>query len=229
MDAEPVGRPSSSIPTPRSSRAALNAAATLSVDERSLFVGSGGNSFYSLDAFTGLTNWRVESDSPFYTEARVSPDGQRVYSIERSNGKITSRDTETGQEYWSVDCGTYDTANPFCKYQVEAEFALSDDGYTLYYADVLGMVRALDVGYDAPPTPAPTPAPTLPPTPLPTQAPVTTPEPTVPLTEEPTRRPTDPPTPEYTEPPSGAGMLSSSTVVGFLAATVGFVFSCGLL
>ena len=218
-------------PNPRSSRAALNAAATLSVDERSLFVGSGGNSFYSLDAFTGLTNWRVESDSPFYTEARVSPDGQRVYSIERSNGKITSRDTETGQEYWSVDCGTYDTANPFCKYQVEAEFALSDDGYTLYYADVLGMVRALDVGYDAPPTPAPTPAPTLPPTPLPTQAPVTTPEPTLPLTDEPTRRPTDPPTPEYTEPPSGAGMLSSSTstVVGFLAATVGFVFSCGLL
>ena len=226
-------------PNPRSSRAALFAAATLSVDERSLFVGSGGNSFYSLDAFTGLTNWRVESDSPFYTEARVSPDGRRVYSIERANGKISSRDTETGQEYWSVDCGTYDTANPFCKYQVEAEFALSDDGYTLYYADVLGMVRALNVGYDAPPTPAPTPLPTLPPTPLPTQAPVvdptmapsaepTTAEPTLPLTDEPTRRPTDPPTPEPrdTDPPSGAGMLSSSTAVGFLAATASFVFAC---
>jgi len=228
--------------SPRNGRAALAAAAILSVDERSLFVGSGSNSFYSLDAYSGLTNWRVGSDSPFVAEARASPDGRRVYSIERANGKITARDATTGQAYWSVTCGTYDAANPFCQYNVEAEFDLSADGYTLYYADVLGMVRALAVGYDAPPSPAPTRAPTVPPTPVPSRAPVAGPDPTAEpsaepttaaptlLTDEPTRRPTDPPTPEPrdTEPPSGAGRLSS-TLMGLLTATVGFVFAFGWL
>ena len=220
---------------PVNSRAALAAAATLSVDERSLFVPSGSDSFYSLDASTGLTNWRAESESPFYAEARVSTDGETVYSIEHTSGRITSRDAETGQEYWSVNCGTYDTANPFCTYNVEAEFDLSDDGYTLYYADVLGLVRALTVGYDAPPSPAPTRVPTLRPTEAdPTMQPsveADTPEPS-PQTEDPTGRPTEPPTPEQRDiqpldngPSSGASLIlsSSPTLLGMLSATVGFV------
>mmetsp|Transcript_12430 Transcript_12430/g.29385 ORF Transcript_12430/g.29385 Transcript_12430/m.29385 type:complete len:602 (+) Transcript_12430:242-2047(+) len=231
---------------PANSRAALAAAATLSIDERSLFVASGSDSFYSLDAYTGLTNWRVESGAPFYAEARVSPDGRRVFSIEHTSGRITSRDAETGQEYWSVNCGTYDTANPFCTYNVEAEFDLSDDGYTLYYADVLGLVRALTVGYDAPPSPAPTRVPT--PRPMeadPTREPSAepTPEPTTDQTEDPTRRPTEPPTPEARDnqpldneppdngPPSGASRLlsSSPTLLGMLSATVGFVLAFALI
>ena len=230
---------------PANSRAALAAAATLSVDERSLFVASGSDSFYSLDAYTGLTNWRAEADSPFYAEARVSPDGRRVFSIEHTSGRITSRDAETGRAYWSVNCGTYDTANPFCTYNVEAEFDLSDDGYTLYYADVLGLVRALTVGYDAPPSPAPTRVPT--PRPMeadPTREPSAepTPEPTA-QTEDPTRRPTEPPTPEPLDaeppdnqplnngPPSGASRLlsSSSTWVGLATATIGFVLAFALI
>ena len=231
---------------PANSRAALAAAATLSVDERSLFVASGSDSFYSLDAYTGLTNWRVESGAPFYAEARVSPDGQRVYGIEHTSGRITSRDAETGRAYWSVNCGTYDTSNPFCTYNVEAEFDLSDDGYTLYYADVLGLVRALTVGYDAPPSPAPTRVPT--PRPMeadPTREPSAepTPEPTTDQTEDPTRRPTEPPTPEARDnqpldneppdngPPSGASRLlsSSPTLLGMLSATVGFVLAFALI
>ena len=230
---------------PANSRAALAAAATLSVDERSLFVASGSDSFYSLDAYTGLTNWRAEADSPFYAEARVSPDGRRVFSIEHTSGRITSRDAETGRAYWSVNCGTYDTSNPFCTYNVEAEFDLSDDGYTLYYADVLGLVRALTVGYDAPPSPAPTGVPT--PRPMeadPTREPSAepTPEPTA-QTEDPTRRPTEPPTPEPLDaeppdnqplnngPPSGASRLlsSSSTWVGLATATIGFVLAFALI
>jgi len=231
---------------PANSRAALAAAATLSIDERSLFVASGSDSFYSIDAYTGLTNWRAEADSSFYAEARVSPDGRKVYSIEHTSGRITSRDAETGRAYWSVNCGTYDTANPFCTYNVEAEFDLSDDGYTLYYADVLGLVRALTVGYDAPPSPAPTRVPT--PRPMeadPTREPSAepTPEPTTDQTEDPTRRPTEPPTPEARDnqpldneppdngPPSGASRLlsSSPTLLGMLSATVGFVLAFALI
>jgi len=189
------------LDTARNGRLPLNNAATLSIDERSLFVASGANSFYSIDAYSGETQWREESDSPFVTEARVSPDGTRVYSIEQANGKVVSRDAETGDAVWAVSCATYDAFNPFCQYNVDAEFSLSSDGYDLYYGDVLGSVRSLVVGFDAPPSMPPTMSPTVtqtgsptPVSPSPTAA-ATTAAPTI-VTDEPTGRPTDPPTPE---------------------------------
>lgn len=218
----------------RNGRLPLNSPATLSIDERSLFVASGANSFYSIDAYSGETQWREESDSPFVTEARVSPDGTRVYSIEQANGKVVSRDAETGDEVWAVSCATYDAFNPFCQYNVDAEFSLSSDGYDLYYGDVFGNVRALVVGFDAPPTMPPTMFPTVTQTDSPTTAPVspsptvasTSAEPTLKptiTTDEPTGRPTDPPTPEplddWTSSSADASRLGFSTVsIVFLLA-----------
>ena len=67
------------------------------------------------------------------------------------------------------------TRDIYCQDSVEAEFALSPDGLTLYYGDIFGKIVALSVAEQINPTDQPTPLPTAIPsleaTPLPTMFP----------------------------------------------------------
>lgn len=128
-------------------RMPLISAPTLSNDEMSMFVSSASGYLYSVETTSGLTQWIKETDSAIQVEARISPDGKILYSVERANGKITAHNSVTGDSLWSVYCGTYDQFNPFCEYGVSAEFSLSPGGCFLYYADVFGRVRAIELGF----------------------------------------------------------------------------------
>lgn len=87
--------------------------------------------------------WEVTANASIVSEPKVSPDNRRLYSISET-GKVECRDVKDGTQYWFFVCNFL--TGDRCVPSVLAEFALSPDGTTLYYGDVVGNVRALQVG-----------------------------------------------------------------------------------
>ena len=96
-----------------------------------------------MDTSQGSTLWSLEGESQFLAEAHVSPDDKRVYFIQSIDGLVLSLDQKTGETLWRVNCELY---TEDCANSVKANFALSEKGDVLYYADVLGRIIALELG-----------------------------------------------------------------------------------
>eukprot|EP00566_Odontella_aurita_P006625 CAMPEP_0113555294 /NCGR_PEP_ID=MMETSP0015_2-20120614/16630_1 /TAXON_ID=2838 /ORGANISM="Odontella" /LENGTH=608 /DNA_ID=CAMNT_0000456541 /DNA_START=364 /DNA_END=2191 /DNA_ORIENTATION=- /assembly_acc=CAM_ASM_000160 len=202
--------------------------ATLSNDEKKIFVGSAGATFVALNA-TGTRGgkllWNKTTESVVLSEPNISPDDKRVYFIEARGGIVKSYDVRRGSMKWRVDCAFYLPQDANClEGRGEGSFSISQNGNTIFFGNTLGVVTALGVAMEptVPPTAAPTTlSPTSTPTHLPTSlqptslaptispstlapTPVITPKPTVsamPTSTAPTTRPTKNPTIEPTRHP----------------------------
>jgi len=182
----------------RNRTAPLYNRATLSPDEQYLYVASASTSFFCLDANTGNVIWKTDEDddkSIYLTEAKVSYDNTKVYTIKHNDGTVTQHDAVTGDDEWTVDCTEF-SDDRYCQDSVEAEFSISPDGSTLYYGDIFGKIVALTIGKTPEPTPLPSSMPTIStiPTSTPTDLPTLTAAPTDLPTVTPTVSPTDLPT-----------------------------------
>ena len=92
---------------------------------------------------TGSLVWATTAFASIVSEPKLAPDNRRVYSISET-GWVECRDVEDGTQYWKFVCNFL--TGERCVPSVLAEFALSPDGTTLYYGDVVGNIRALQVG-----------------------------------------------------------------------------------
>lgn len=151
-----------------------------------LFGGTAGLLFVGMES--DLTEkWRIETDSPVSSEARVSPDDQFVYFAEQ-NGDVHSVNTNTGSVRWSQTLG----GNP-----IFSNFAQSASGKFLFLVDRSGIIHAWQVA--DPPSPPPTESPSA----LPTAGPTGTPtSPSASPTEDPDSRPSASPTAQSTPKPT---------------------------
>jgi hypothetical protein len=202
------------------------------LSDRVLFTGSAANHFAAIDIGIGndglpqiFEKWVVDTGSPIYTEAQVSPDDAVVYTIEEL-GTVHAVDAATGAVNWSTAVQGFVRASAF---------AQSPEGDVIYFGDSDGIIHAWKVAEapvtatGAPVTVAPvvpvTMAPVAPVTVAPvTMAPVSPSPPTAtaapvtaaPVGGDPTAAPVD-----VTEPPTSSaatsGMLGliSAVVVGF--------------
>ena len=162
-------------------------AGTLSTSEAFLFVTTATTELNCLDVSTGSIVWKSQSTSLFTSEPKVSPDDSRVYSLQ-ADGTLQCLDQASGGVIWSVNCTSLNLST--CVNTAEAEFSISSDGLVVYYGDIDGNIKAIQVGTGLAPTAAPTNYPflaveTIPPTMVTTPpvavtlAPVTVTEPPV--------------------------------------------------
>mmetsp|Transcript_7298 Transcript_7298/g.10676 ORF Transcript_7298/g.10676 Transcript_7298/m.10676 type:complete len:543 (+) Transcript_7298:179-1807(+) len=93
--------------------------------------------------------WSINVTFPVHAEARVSPDDETVYFVER-NGKVHAIDVETGDTRWEVSLGGI---------PVVSNFGQSKSGKFLYFNDQSGTVKALQVADG--PSPAPSAFPSI--------------------------------------------------------------------
>lgn len=142
---------------------AIPHAPVLSHSQAMVAIASAGNTLVALDSRSGQILWQVSTSFPCANEPKFSPDDQQLYTITQA-GTVQGHDSTTGSVLWSFNCTTNVTNIP-CVSSVQAEFSLSPDGTTLYYSDIQGNVRVLEIAQrQGPPL-----------TTYPTQAPVTIP------------------------------------------------------
>lgn len=125
---------------------AASTSVVLSKDEKRLFASSGGHEIGCHDTDTGDLVWRTKGTSRFLSEARVSPDDQRVYNIQSSDGLVFCQDQRTGYTQWMLSCDLFEED---CANSVHADFSLSMDGQYLFYGDVTGMVLAMKLAEES--------------------------------------------------------------------------------
>eukprot|EP00980_Cylindrotheca_fusiformis_P030998 scaffold25699_cov137-Cylindrotheca_fusiformis.AAC.2 len=145
------------------SRAPIPTTPVLSCDENRLFVSSSSFDFASVNTITGKANWKVSGTSAFLSEARISPDDERIYVAQSADGRIFCYDQQSGDSCWERSCDDFEED---CSNSIRADFAVSTSGQFLYFSDVKGRVIALklgDVAESSEPTAAPvSPDPLLP-------------------------------------------------------------------
>jgi hypothetical protein len=102
---------------------------------------------------------------------------------------------EDGSEVWSINCDNInEEPGTACADRIEAESSLSPNGLVLYYGDLSGNVKALQLGESTVETPAPTEYPTrFVPTPEPSSVPSDSPIVSPSQTPSVSLSPTDPP------------------------------------
>lgn len=115
----------------------------ISLDGERLFVATSLTSFHGVDSTSGTRIWDFAGSSTFLSEPRVSPDNERVYFVQSSDGQLLSINQQDGTFFWSVSCNDFEED---CSKSVEANFAVSKSGQHIYYSDIFGNVMALEVG-----------------------------------------------------------------------------------
>eukprot|EP00592_Proboscia_alata_P002110 CAMPEP_0194376272 /NCGR_PEP_ID=MMETSP0174-20130528/24701_1 /TAXON_ID=216777 /ORGANISM="Proboscia alata, Strain PI-D3" /LENGTH=745 /DNA_ID=CAMNT_0039156857 /DNA_START=463 /DNA_END=2697 /DNA_ORIENTATION=+ len=146
----------------------IESSVTLHPYHQLIYASATSPSFYCLDSQTGDTLWKDEPQpihepynpeiyynrlhspdrgtSVIRNEARISPDGKRIYTIRHNDGTLTSYDALSGAIQWKFSCRDLESnANSLCQSSVEAEFTISDNGIMVYYGDIYGTVTALQV------------------------------------------------------------------------------------
>ena len=149
----------------------------LDLEGEYLFVSGVDNDFYCLQSDNGKEVWKAQEGSQIMAQPYVfEADDRRkvVYVIESENGRVRQYDLYSGRRYWDYSCA--DISNQFCQDPVEAEFAMTPSGNTIYYGDIYGRIFSLDVANFE--TESPTIAPTSIPTIKPSAQPTITPPPT---------------------------------------------------
>mmetsp|Transcript_19352 Transcript_19352/g.48187 ORF Transcript_19352/g.48187 Transcript_19352/m.48187 type:complete len:1201 (-) Transcript_19352:2687-6289(-) len=135
------------------------------------------NDFSCLLSNSGREVWRNEETSQILAQPIIFRGERRnvVYAIETERGRVHSYDLFSGRKYWDYSCS--DTPwDDLCTDPVEADFAITSSGNTIFYGDVNGRITSLAVAiFD---TEAPTIAPTGTPTATPTGNPTSTRYPT---------------------------------------------------
>jgi len=161
----------------------------LDEDGEYLCVSGVDSDFYCLESRNGRELWRAEEGSEILARPHIF-DGEDwekvVYAIESENGRIRQYDLYSGRQYWDYSCA--DINNQVCQGAVEADFAITSSGNTIYYGDIYGRINSLEVANFE--TESPTIAPTLAPTITPSGNPTLTSAPTV--DESPTTMPEAP-------------------------------------
>ena len=128
-------------------------AGTLSTNEAFLFVTTATTELDCLDVATGNVVWKSNSTSLFTSEPKVSPDDSRVFSLQ-ADGTLQCHAQTNGSAIWSATCTNLNLSP--CVNFVEAEFSISSDGLVVYYGDIAGNIKAIQVGTSKEPTAAPT-------------------------------------------------------------------------
>jgi hypothetical protein len=186
--------------------AIVNRIETDDAEER-VFVSSASNSFHCIDAQNGNLLWSAKSNaSIFLTGAKYSPTYDVVYSIEHLTGTVTQHDAKTGVTNWKFDCRDIGP-NKICYDSVEADFALSRKGTTLYYGDIYGRINAVVVAVE---TPSPSNAPSF--SKVPSESPSTMPSQKPSTSQSPSSAPSVSPSSMPSESPSMMPSSSPSTV-----------------
>ena len=141
-----------------------------------LFVPGVDSDFYCLQSDNGRQLWKDEEGSQIMARPRVfegedDDDWKKVvYVVESLNGRVRQYDLYSGQRYWDYSCA--DISDQLCQDAVEAEFAITPSGNTIYYGDIYGRINSLEVANFATekPTIAPSSASSDSPTGMPTIA-----------------------------------------------------------
>lgn len=117
-----------------------------SPDGLRLYVASASTTFYCFNAKNGNIIWESETyDSVFLNGAVLSPDYSSVYTIQHRDGTVEKRSATTGDLFWSFNCTSIPGRHSACQDSVEAEFSLSSNGNTMYYADIFGNVVSISM------------------------------------------------------------------------------------
>ena len=128
------------------------------------------NDFYCVSVEEGRQLWRNEEASEFLAQPIIYRGERRiaVYAIETENGRVHQYDLWSGRRFWNYSCS--DSSNNLCQDPVEAGFAITPGGNTLFYGDIYGRINCLGVAsFDTEsPTLAPTGTPTISPSASPT-------------------------------------------------------------
>ena len=134
---------------------------------------SGVDSFYCFQSDNGRELWRDEEGSQIMARPRIwdgDPRKPVVYAILSLNGRIRQYDLYSGERNWDYSCA--DISDKLCQDAVEAEFAITPSGNTIYYGDIYGRINSLEVAKFA--TEMPTGAPSSIPSATPTSNPTLT-------------------------------------------------------
>jgi hypothetical protein len=127
-------------------------AATLSKSQTLLFVTTAATEINGLNATSGNILWKYTSAAIYTSEPQVSPDDTRVYAMQ-ADGTLDCIGQTSGTSIWAASCASL---NPTCSGSVVSEFSVSSNGLVVYYGDSAGNIQAVQVGYSATPTIAPT-------------------------------------------------------------------------
>lgn len=112
-------------------------------------------------------------------------------TISQKDGHVMALRQVDGEEIWSINCGDItNEQGTACTDVIEAESSLSPLGLVLYYGDIYGNVKAIQLGESAVDTPAPT------------EFPGMTSEPTIATTETPSDVSSSPPSMASLSPPT---------------------------
>jgi PQQ-like domain len=166
---------------------------------------------FAISSATGDILWDMTQDAPISTKVVASPDNLLVYVITQS-GVVSAQDQKTGEKMWSVNCATLidETNDPWlnCVDQIVAESTVSPSGLVLFYGDIEGNVKALQLGTTILPSVAPTEFPTALATKMPSASPTSSP------TESPASAPTSQPTMVTTSVAGDTGIVITITEGG---------------
>lgn len=131
--------------------------------------------FYCFQSNNGRELWRNEEGSQILAQPKVFEGNYPVaYVIESLNGRVRQYNLYNGERNWDYSCA--DISDKLCQDPVEAEFAITPSGNTIYYGDINGRINSLEVASFE--TETPTTQPSLIPTADPTAKPTLTLSPT---------------------------------------------------
>lgn len=137
-----------------SSISAIPYPGTLSTFEDVIYYSGGGSSLAAVSVFDGTVIWEYISTGQFTSSPEASPDNSRVYGVTGLDG-IVALTTMNGDEIWNIKCNDLDTSSVPCLSRIQGDFSLSSDGLFLYFGDIGGNVRAIQVGDPGAPSAAP--------------------------------------------------------------------------
>eukprot|EP00536_Pseudo-nitzschia_multiseries_P005699 jgi/Psemu1/285971/fgenesh1_pg.110_\ len=164
-------------PNPRNASQPLRNQPALDLEGEFLVIPGVDADFYCIQSDNGRQVWRDDQGSQVMAQPRIfEAEGWRkvVYVVETQNGRVRQYDLLTGRRFWDYSCS--DISDTMCRDAVEAEFAITQNGNTIYYGDIYGRINALAVANFATesPTTAPSPVPSTKPTGVPTATLVST-------------------------------------------------------
>mmetsp|Transcript_19365 Transcript_19365/g.44899 ORF Transcript_19365/g.44899 Transcript_19365/m.44899 type:complete len:1238 (+) Transcript_19365:258-3971(+) len=145
---------------PRNTSQPLRSQPTLDLETELLVIPGVSADFYCIQSDNGRQVWRDNQGSQVMAQPRIFvAEGWRkvVYAIETLNGRVRQYDLLTGRRFWDYSCA--DISEQMCRDAVEAEFAITQSGNTIYYGDIYGRVNALTVANFATETPTTAPSP----------------------------------------------------------------------
>jgi len=128
-------------------------AATLSTSQSFVFVTSTSTELSCLTAADGIPVWNSSSSGLFTTEPQVAPDDFLVYTTDES-GALQARRQSDGTALWAVTCESLSLVTN-CSNILQAEFSVSSSGLYVYYGDLSGNIKAIQVALTTSPTIAP--------------------------------------------------------------------------